>query len=57
MKDSVQYKGNWLHKNSTAYELYHLWKAAKDEATSKKARKVFEDHFKQVMTNYDLLTK
>ena len=52
MKNTVQYKGTQLMKTSVAYKLYHTWKAIKDEA-----KKTFEEHFKQVMTNYDLVTK
>lgn len=56
MKNAVLFKGHWLMKSSEAYNLFQLWKAAKDDKFAKVARKTFEDHFKAVLAKFDLQT-
>lgn len=57
MKNAIQYKNHWLMKSSTAHELFTAWKEQKDPVLAKTYRKRFEDHFKMVLTNYDITTK
>ena len=53
MKNAIHYKDTWLAKTSTAYELFTNWKSEKDTDKAKKARKIFEDHMKDVNTRYE----
>lgn len=57
MKNAIQYKDHWLMKSSKAYELFNEWKSAKDDKQAKVNRKKFEDHFKLVLTEHELITK
>lgn len=53
MKNAIHYKDSWLSKNSTAYQLFNIWKTEKEPDKAKKARKLFEDHIKEVNTKYE----